>query len=311
MKAYVIDEGKVVLRTVPKPVAKDNEVLIKVHAFGLNRADLLQIDGLYPAPDNSNIPGLEVFGILENTGERVAALLPSSAWAEYVAVDKCHIIKIPDVLDDAAAAALPEALVTCWLNLFKLGDIESAKSVLVHGATSGIGSTAIQIAKIYGKEVYGTIGIDEKLERTKFKLSTQNIFNYGSANWAEKIKEHGGVELVLDILGGAHTTNNISVLNKGGRLIQIAVMGGSKSEINIASVLMKNLKIIGSTLRSKNADEKALLIQEVNEILLPKLLEHNFRPMVDSIYKFEELTLAIERLNSRMHFGKVVVFTTT
>lgn len=308
MKAYVVEQGKLVLKTLPKPTPKnENHVIIKVKAFGLNRADLLQIEGLYLAPDNSNIPGLEVVGILEGTDHRVAALLPSSGYAEYVSVDKRHVIKVPDSLDDAAAAALLEALLTCYLNLFKIGDIENKSSVLIHGASSGIGSTAIQIAKILGKEIYATIGSDEKLERTKFKLKLDSIFNYKSNTWVEVIKDKGGVDLVLDILGGSYIVSNINVLKKYGKLLQIAVMDGSKGEVNVASILMKNLSIIGSTLRSKTDDEKAELISEASKKLI-HLIDKGFKPIVDSIYQFDDITSAIERLQSREHFGKVVVF---
>lgn len=308
MKAYVVEEGKLVLKKLPKPTPKnENHVIIKVKAFGLNRADLLQIEGLYPAPDNSSIPGLEVVGILEGTEHRVAALTPSSAWAEYVSVDRRHIIKIADTIDDAAAAALPEAFVTCYLNLFKLGDIENRSSVLIHGASSGIGTTAIQIAKILGKEVFATIGSDEKLERTKFKLKLDSIFNYKNNAWVEVIKDKGGVDLVLDILGGSYTSSNINVLRKYGKLLQIAVMDGSKGEVNVASILMKNLSIIGSTLRSKSDDEKAELVSEASKKLIP-LVDKGFKPIVDSIYQFDDITSAIERLQSREHFGKIVVF---
>lgn len=308
MKAYIIEDGRLVQKEIAKPKVKNsNDVLIKVHAFAFNRADLLQMSGLYPSPDQSDISGLEVLGFLEN-GTRVSALLTSGGFAEYVVADKRHIIEIPEYLDDASAAAIPEAIVTCWLNLFKLGNLDGSKSILIHGATSGIGSTAIQIAKIYNKKIFGTVGSDKKIDLVKYKLGIENIYNYQLNKWVENIREEGGVNLVLDILGGKYLNQNISSLKKYGRLIQIAVMDSSKAELNLGSVLMKNITIIGSTLRSKSNDEKADIINEMKKSFLPKLWDAGFKPIVDSIYNYNEINQAIERLESREHFGKVVVF---
>ncbi|MFI4983792.1 MAG: zinc-binding dehydrogenase [Rickettsiales bacterium] len=285
MQAWKIEQNHLTLSPLTLSNKKSN-VIIEVKALGINRADLMQIQGIYPAPDGSVVPGLEVSGIIAGTGQKVCALLPSGGYATHVCVDRRLVIPIPNGLTFEEAAALPEALLTCYLNLFTLAKLKKGQAVLVHGATSGIGSFAIACANAVGAKVYATTGRD-----------TPDYLNY-NGDWSQ-IK----VDVVLDMLGGAFVSRNISALNPKGKYVSIAVMQGTKGEINMASVLMKNLTIIGSTLRSKTATQKAQLLKKAHAFIT----EHPIKPKIDSVFAFHDLPNALKRLEDRTHIGKVVV----
>lgn len=285
MKAWKIENGQLVLSPYQLK-ANPKNVTIEVKAIGLNRADSLQIQGLYPAPDGSNIPGMEVSGFIQGTDEKVCALLPSGGYATHVSVDKRLIMPIPQGFTFEEAAALPEALVTCYLNLFEIAKLKSGQSILIHGATSGIGSFAIKCAEAIGAKVFATTGRD-----TKQYINYNNDFG--------EIK----VDVVLDMLGGQYVNRNISALKPNGTYLSIALMQGSKAEINMAAVLMKNLKIFGTTLRSKPVAFKARLISKANKFIATQPI----KPIIDSVYDFKDLPKALKRLENREHIGKVVV----
>jgi putative PIG3 family NAD(P)H quinone oxidoreductase len=309
MKCVEIIEGNLKYTTRSIPVSKPGEKLIKIQAAGINRADLLQLKGLYPAPDNGTIPGLEIAGIIENEGQQCAALLTGSGYSEYVAVNEQLIMPLPKRWSIIEAAAAPEALVTVWLNLFKLGQLKKGERVLIHGATSGIGSMAIQLAIAQGAEVWGTVGAvtPQRLEFCeKLGLQKERLISY-QEDFVSLLKEVEGVDIVLDILGGKYLDASLSVLRKYGRLASIAVMQGSKTEINMGRVLMKNLTIIGSTLRSKSDEEKGGLIKEVVQYLYPLMEAHDIRPSIDSTFSLTQVECAFARLESREHCGKIVL----
>ena len=222
-------------------------------------------------------------------------------------INKKQIFDIPDSISFEEAAALPEALSTLWLNMYKLGGIKSGMKFLIHAGTSGIGSFAIQIAKAEGCTVYTTVG--DSGEKMKFckELGSEDIFNYNEKNFGEKIKELGSVDLIIDILGGGYTNQNLKALRKGGKLISIATMDSPSAEVNLASVLMKNITIIGSTLRSKSSDEKGEILQSAVAKLLPFIMSDKIKPVIDSIYDFEDAEKAHERMKSRKHKGKIVL----
>lgn len=303
MRQWKIADKKLVLSQAEIPAPKDGYGIIKVKAIGVNRADALQIQGLYPSPDNSAVPGLEVSGTLD--GKEVCALITSGGYAEYVSVPRNQILPIPQTYNLIESAALPEALITCYLNIFKIAKLRASNTILIHGATSGIGSFAIKLCKAFGAKVYSSVGSDDKIARSA-SLGADHIFNYNS-DWVNDLKQRGGVDIVLDILGGSNFEKNISVLNKKGKLVSIAVMIGANVSINLASVLMKNLTIVGSTLRSQTTSQKSSLISNSIKKLYMKMVEHDIKPIIDSVYSFEDAPKAIERLESREHFGKVVI----
>lgn len=300
MKCAKIIDGKIEIVEVPIPIPKEGEVLIKVKAFALNRADLLQIEGRYLPPDGSDIPGLEVSGITVESGEEVCALLPSGAYAEYACAAP---FPKPKSLSFIEAAALPESLVTCYMNLFKNARAVSEDKVLIHGGSSGIGSFAIQMCKLKGLQVITSISDPPKKQRC-LSLGAESVIDYKDAF---DVPLKGGIDIILDILGGKHMTKNLNCLKLGGRLCLIAVMSGSKSEINLATVLMKNLKIMGSTLRSKSVSEKQELIKSALLEFGVYINSGALKPVIDSVYSLSSLSDALERIRSREHFGKVVV----
>ncbi len=303
MKCWSVANNQLELIQAKIPTPRSGYHIVKVKAFGVNRADLLQLQGIYPSPDKSTVLGMEVSGEIVETGEEICALVSSGAYAEYVLVPQNQIIPIPKNYNSIEAAALPEALITVGLNLFKIAKITSGKTVLIHGATSGIGNFAIKLARAVGARVYSSVGSDDKIEKC---TEAEFTFNYKS-DWVDEIKSRGGVDVILDILGGEHMEKNISALNPKGTIVSIAVMDGSKANINLASVLMKNLTIVGSTLRSKTNSQKAQLIKYTIDKLLPILESKRIKPTIDSVYDFNDTPKALDRMISRKHVGKIVI----
>lgn len=307
MKRLAVHDNKLKLETVEMPAKTDaNQVLVRVHAVGLNRADVLQLQGLYSPPDNSNIPGLELSGVRTDTGAAVCALVSSGAFAEYTYLDPKQFLPVPKGLDLTAAAALPESLITCWLNLVELGGMAQGNSVLIHGGSSGIGSFAIQLAKAYSCKVYATVGNQSKSDFC-YLMGADQVFDYNQDTFVKAIKEQGGVDLVLDILAGEHLNQSISCLKNFGRLMLIAVMSGSEAQINAASVLMKNLSIIGSTLRTKSIEQKHALIENAVKHVYPLIESKKIKPAIDLIYNIEDFGEAIARMQSRQNQGKILM----
>jgi len=303
MKCAQIVDGKIQIAHAPIPKPQSFERLIKVKAFAINRVDILQIEGRYNSPDGSCISGLEVAGIDMNTGEEVCSLLASGGYAEYVCAHEDHIIAKPKSFTLLEAAALPEAMITNYMNIFKNAKAASGETVLIHGGTSGIGSMAIQMAKLKGLRVITSIGEDHK-KNLCLNLGADSAINYHS-DFGQLLKNE--VDVVLDILGAEHFEKNISCLKIGGRLCLIALMSGSKAQLNLASVLMKNLSIIGSTLRSQNNEQKRDLIKGALREFSIHLASKKLCPVIDSIFLFSDLAAAIDRVRSRKHFGKVVI----
>lgn len=302
MKAYHAIDHKLSLKQCDFPKPKDDEYLIKIHAIGLNRADLLQLEGSYNSPDGSNILGLEVAGTVVGDGKRVAALLTSGGFAEYVCAKKSLTLDIGD-MDFVEAASLPEALTTCYLNLIKLGGLKTAKNVLIHGGSSGIGTFGIQIAKYYGAQVIASSSKPHNIELCK-ELGADDVINYKD-EFSAQYKNY--FDLILDILGASHLKQNMAALNKYGRIVSIAVMNGSVAEINMAQLLMKNISLIGSTLRSQPDEEKYNLVKSVQEELMPLISNRTIKPVIDSIYLFDKAHDALAKMKSGSHFGKIVI----
>ena len=313
------DPEVLVPRKRPAPEAKDGEVLIQVAAAGVNRADLMQRAGSYPPPPGaSDIPGLEVAGEVValgpgadrfSTGDRVCALLSGGGYAEYCAVPAPQCLPVPEGLDMVQGGALPETFFTVWTNVFDRGALRAGERLLVHGGSSGIGTTAIPLARAFGASVYATAGSEEKCAACR-SLGASEAFNYREQDFVEGVREAtggAGVDVILDMVGGDYLSRNLKCLAPGGRLVQIALMGGAKTEINLASIMMKRLTLTGSTLRSRNVVEKAEIAAALEERVWPLLAAGKVRPVIHATFPLHEAAEAHRLMESSAHIGKVVL----
>jgi len=320
MKAIVITEpgGPEVLHLEERPVPeiKGNEVLIKVKAAGVNRPDIIQRKGLYPAPPDvsQEIPGLEVSGVIEkcgsdvrgwHLGEQVCALLSGAGYAEYVAVDSRHCLPIPENLSFPEAASLPETVFTVWHNVFQRGKFKSGERLLVHGGSSGIGITAIQLARILGGRIFTTVGDKKKAALCK-ALGADICVNYKSEDFGALLKEEG-VDVILDMIGGDYTAKNLKLLRNDGRLIFINAMKGGKMELDALDIMRRRLTITGSTLRPRDAEFKAALTQEIHEKVWPLVSRGDFKPQVFKVFPLPQAADAHRLMESSNHIGKIVL----
>lgn len=300
----------------PTPEAAPGQVRIRVRAAGVNRPDLLQRDGFYPAPPGaSDILGLEVAGEIDqlgqgvtgwSLGDRVCALLGGGGYADHAVVDARHLLALPADLDDIQAAALPETLITVFANVFEAGGLKSGETLLIHGATSGIGVTAIQMAKAAGARVIATsrglakataalsLGADISLDATRDDLPAA-------------IAAAGGVDVVLDMVGADYATLNLEALKPGGRWVVIATLSGPLAQVDLRRVMMKRLVLTGSTLRARSADEKARLIAAVRDRAWPWVVSGAVRPPVEATFPLDQAALAHLRLEAGEHVGKIVL----
>ncbi|HEY5410631.1 MAG TPA: NAD(P)H-quinone oxidoreductase [Caulobacteraceae bacterium] len=304
------------LTTAPKPEPGPGQILIAVRAAGVNRPDVLQRLGFYPPPPGApDILGLEVAGEVASVGDgaprwrvgdRVTALLPGGGYAEYAAVDARHALPIPAGLGFVEAASLPETVFTVWANLFDIAHLKPGESCLIHGATSGIGVTAIQMAKASGAKVI-TTGRGAEKARQASDLGADLAIDASSHAWAAEVQAAGGVDVVLDMVGGAYTARNIEVLKPFGRLVQIAVLGGVKAEVDLGLIMRKRLVLTGSTLRPRPAEDKARLARGVEETVWPWIEQGRFRPIVDAVFPLAEAAKAHARIEESDHLGKIVL----
>lgn len=312
-EAMRIDEAE-----VPRPAK--GEVLIRVAAAGVNRADLLQRQGHYPPPPGaSEILGLEVAGEIValgtgaeerwKIGDRVCALVPGGGYAEYCVAHGGCCLPVPQTMELTAAASLPEAAFTVWANLFALRRIHEGDRFLMQGGTSGIGTFAIQAANAFGAAVAATAGSRKKCDFLR-GLGCERAFCYREEDWVVGVLEWSGgrgVDVVLDMVGGDYFAKHLSVLAKDGRLVHIATVAGNKVELDLRTVMAKRLIVTGSTLRSRSVEEKAHLREGVEENLWPLVEEGKIRPIVDSVFALENAARAHERMQSSMHIGKIVL----
>lgn len=298
----------------PKP--DSGEVLIAVEAAGLNRPDIVQRQGAYPPPPGaSEILGLEVAGTVAaigsgvstlNIGDRVCALVTGGGYAEYCCAPAATCLPIPAGFSMVEAAALPETIYTVWSNIFDRGRLMSGESLLVHGGTSGIGTTAIQIAKAFGARVFTTAGSDEKC-RTCAELGADLAINYKTADFVELVKQSGGADVVLDMVGGDYLARNIKCLKPDGRHVSIAFLGGSVAEINFMPVMMKRLTLTGSTLRARDVAFKSAIAEALKEHVWPRLEAGEIRPLIDSTFPLDQVRKGHDRMESNAHQGKIVM----
>ena len=308
-----IDEAE-----MPQP--GNGEVLIRVAAAGVNRADLYQRQGHYPPPAGaSEILGLEVAGEIAalgsgaeqrwKIGDKVCALLPGGGYAEYCVAHGGCCLPVPENMELAAAASLPEAAFTVWANLFKPQRIHVGDRFLMQGGTSGIGTFAIQAAKAIGAAVAATAGSAKKCEFL-LELGCDRAFCYRDEDWEAGALEWSGgngVDVVLDMVGGDYFAKHINVLAQGGRLVHIATIAGAKVELDLRAMMAKRLTITGSTLRSRSVDEKTELRNGIEQHLWPLVHEGEIRPILDSVFPLEDAAKAHERMQSSMHMGKIAL----
>ena len=315
--------GPEVLRLTERPVPtlERGEVLVKVTAAGVNRPDILQRLGHYPPPKGaSDIPGLEISGEVIalhaddppgrwTTGERVCALVAGGGYAEYCAVPAAQCLPLPGGVDVRSAAALPETFFTVWANLFERGGLTRGDRVLVHGGTSGIGTTAIQLARAAGAVVYATAGSDEKCAAC-VSLGAGFAINYRTQDFVLAVAEATsgrGVTIILDIVGGDYLGRNLRCLAPDGRLVQIGLMGGARSEIDLGLVLQRRLTITGSTLRARSVEEKGRLARALEAHVWPWLADGTVRPVIDAVFPLAEAAEAHRRLEAGLSVGKILL----
>ncbi len=308
---------KITKRTIPD--LEKNQVLIKVHFAGVNRPDILQREGNYPVPENaSDIPGLEVSGIVVDKGksvsrfkigEKVCALCHGGGYSEYVAVNEDHCLTIPKNMSMEEAAAIPETFITVWSNVFLRGKLKKNESILIHGGTSGIGTTAIQLAKSFGAIVYATAGSDKKCLAAK-KLGAFDCFNYKKVKFEEEIKKatNGmGVNVILDMVAGDYVARNLKCLRKDGRLLIIAVQGGLTGKINFAQLMVNRQTISGSTLRPQSDKAKASYVRNLKRYVWPLLTKKEIRPVIQKIFDLTKVSFAHRALEKGNHVGKFLL----
>jgi putative PIG3 family NAD(P)H quinone oxidoreductase len=323
MKAIVItqpgapDMLQIEDRDIPRPA--DHEVLIKIYAAGINRPDVFQRKGNYPPPAwaPQDIPGLEVAGIVEQVGEnvgdfkegdKVCALLAGGGYAEYAVANAGHCLPIPSGFDFVQAASLPETVFTVWHNAFQRGMLKSGENFLVHGGTSGIGITAIQLAKAFGAKVFTTAGSDEKCDAC-IDLGADACVNYKTADFEQTFKEQG-VDVILDMVGGDYIPKNMRLLREGGRMVFINTMKGGKlqgEEVDFGLIMKKRLTITGSTLRNRNDDFKTALTQEILNNVWPKLESGHFKTVIAAQFPLHEASKAHTLMETSEHIGKIIL----
>jgi NADPH2:quinone reductase len=303
----------------PMPTAGPGEVLIRVSAAGINRADLLQRKGLYPPPaDASPVLGLEVAGKIVSVGEnvsnwqpgdRVCALTHGGGYANYSVAPASQCLPIPAGFSKAEAAALPEALLTVWHNVFQRAGLKKGEKVLIHGGASGIGTLGIMMCRAMGAEVYSTAGTDEKCQALTARGVIRAV-NYRTEDFEEVLTELGlkdKINVILDLAGGDFIQKNINLAAPEGRIVNIAYLRGFSAEVNFAPLLMKRITLTGSTLRAQSFAQKAVMVNEILEHIYPHLEAGTIKPLIDSIFSLEDAESAHSHMESGEHMGKIIL----
>ena len=302
----------------PAPEPGPSDLLVRVEAAGVNRPDLMQRQGKYPPPPGaSDILGLELAGTVERVGaevsrwkpgDRICALVAGGGYAEYAIVPEPQALPIPSGLDRVHAAAVPETYFTVWTNLFQRGRLQKDDRVLVHGGTSGIGTTAIQLARAFGAQVIATAGSDDKCAACE-RLGARAI-NYRTADFVTAVHDltgGSGVDVILDIVGGSYLSRNLECLAKDGRLVQVGLQGGNKTEINLATLMQRRLTLTGSTLRPRTVAEKGAIARELEAHVWPLLANGTVKPLVHGVFPMERAAEAHRALESGEVIGKIVL----
>jgi len=323
MKAILITEpGEpevLQIREVPKPVPKDGEILIEVTAAGVNRPDIAQRKGRYPAPEGvpADIPGLEVSGKIAelgadvkgfNIGDEVCALLAGGGYAEYAVAPYQQCLPIPKGIKLEDAASLPEALFTVWNNVFDIAQFKKGETVLIHGGSSGIGVNCIQMIKALGGNVYVTAGTDEKCKYC-LELGADIAINYKKQDFEQELVNLNGsqsVDIVLDMIGGLYTSKNLNLLKPYGRIVMINAMKGKNAEIDLIQIMKNRLTITGSTLRAQSVEYKGNISLSLKENIWP-LMPEKIKPVIYKTFPLENAAEAHELMESSVHIGKILL----
>lgn len=302
-----------------QPAPRTGEVLIRVRAAGVNRPDLMQRRGRYaPPPGASDIPGLEVAGTIEGVGadvegwgagDRVCALLAGGGYAQYAVAPAPQCLPIPARLDFVSAAAIPETFFTVWTNVFERGRLQSSESLLVHGGASGIGTTAVQLARAFGSTVYATAGTADKCEACE-RLGADLAINYRESDFVAVVRDATGgrgVDVILDMVAGDYVARNLDVLAVEGRLVIIAVLGGPTAQVNVLPVLQRRLTITGSTLRPRSVAEKGAIARALRDRVWPLLEAGTVAPVVHATFPLRDAAAAHRVMEADTHIGKLVL----
>lgn len=308
-----------VLEDAPLPAPGKGEVLIKVAAAGVNRPDVMQRLGKYPPPPGApDTLGLEIAGEVVQIGEGVdptlsgmpvCALVPGGGYAEYAVAPAGQCLAVPACLSMAEAAALPETLFTVWTNVFERAYASEGETLLVHGGTSGIGTTAIQLGQLFGLTVIVTCGSDAKCAEA-LRIGARHAINYRTTDFVEAVKEMTGgrgVNIVLDMVGGDYLPRNLACLTTEGRHVSIAVQGGAKAEIPIWLIMQKRLVLTGSTLRPRSVEFKTLVAEEIERTVWPHVVAGKLKPVIDSTYPLADAAAAHARMEGGEHVGKIML----
>lgn len=318
MTAIAVDGGRGAAEAlkpvqIARPAPGPGEILIQVKAAGVNRPDLLQRQGFYPPPPGSpETLGLEVAGVVVEgagrwkAGDRVCALLGGGGYAEYAVCDARHALPIPEGMDFTSAAGLPETVFTVFANVFEHGGLKAGETLMVHGATSGIGTTAIQMGKAAGTKVIATARGAAKAESAK-ALGADIAVDVTAESFAEIAKAAGGVDVVLDMVGGDYFAGNLDALKTGGRIVYIASLGGGELTVPVFRIMQKRAVLTGSTLRPRDADEKARIAAEVERVVWPWIAAGKVRALVDATFPLADAAKAHAHLEGGAHVGKVVL----
>lgn len=323
IRAVMITEfgGPEVLQigAIDRPEPSDTQVLIKVAAAGVNRPDCLQREGHYPPPKGaSDILGLEVAGTVVavgskvsgfRKGDQVCALVAGGGYADYCVADARNVLSVPNGVSLVEAAAIPETYFTVWHNVFQRGGLKAGERFLVHGATSGIGTTGIMLAKHAGAYVFATAGSDDKCDFAR-TLGADIAVNYKKDDFVQLIDEYTdgqGIDLILDMVGGDYTDRNLKIAAMDGRIVQIAFQKGRKVDIDLMKIMTKRLTLTGSTLRARSVAFKAQIADELERVIWPELSKGNLKPIIDRVFNLNEAQQAHEYMEEGLHKGKIVL----
>lgn len=304
------------LATVARPEPGRGEVLIRVAAAGVNRPDLMQRAGFYPPPPGApETLGMEVSGVVESIGagvtrwregDEVCALLAGGGYATYALANEGSVMPVPKGVSLIEAAGLPETVLTVWANVFETAALKSNEALLVHGGASGIGTTAIQMAKAHGARVFATAGDAAKVKLCE-KLGADRGINYKTEDFEIVVDTLGGADVVLDMVGGPYVQKNLNLLNAGGRCVLIAFLQGPQVDLNLMRMMLKRLTLTGATLRSRTNEEKSRLARDVERVVWPWIEAGKMRPVIDSTFPLAEAEQAHARLQSGAHAGKILL----
>ncbi len=324
MKAIAITEpgeaNVLQMRTFPDPEPKRGDLSIQVKATGINRADLLQRRGFYPPPAGiePSIPGLEVAGIVDRSedpsgrfkpGDRVMALVGGAGYAEKISVPAAHCLKIPELLSFAEAAAIPEVFLTAYDALFRQLEISLGESLLIHAVGSGVGTAALQLARVAGVQVVGTSRNSGKIERAGQLGLTKGVTTSDS-DWPARVRAatpQVGVNAILDLVGAAYWKENLDLLAPLGRMIIVGLVSGSRVDADLSTLLRKRLRLLGTALRSRTVEEKGELISEFGNRCLPLFQSGTIRPVLDQVFPWDKVVEAHDCVESNRNFGKIVL----